>query len=171
MGCTSDLVREYSITYAEMGFKVFPVQRVPEETPEGTKWRKKPATRHGHKDASNDPSQVARMFRGQSYEYIGMTHDRFLVIDVDTKDGQPGAETFETIRHRLPAPLAKVTTASGGWHWYYPLPAAGDLPHKRDTKSLPGVDILLGPGGWCVVPPSKGYAFIEGDMTTIAEGL
>lgn len=152
-----------AVHYAELGFSVFPAKHVPGG-------RKQPLTKHSHLDASADPEVVERMFARTQADIIGMVHDRFLVIDVDVKHGKPGPANFETFRHRLPRPIAQVTTSSGGWHWYFDNPRDPKL-HNRDTDYLPGVDILAGPKGWIGVPPSVGYEFITGSMEAVYEAL
>ena len=170
-----------AVQYAQWGFKVFPARVMPVFIK--GKWHKAktPHTFHGHKQASSDPDEVERLFTGkhenikpncrnETPDILGMVHDKFLVIDVDVKHNSPGLETFERIRPYLPKPLAKVQTSSGGFHWYYP-PPEDPKDHKRNTKYLPGVDVLIGPKGWIAVPPSQGYRFIEGSMEQVNEEL
>lgn len=155
-------VHEAARHYAELGFKVLPANF-------DAKGRKLPLTPHGHLDASDDPVKVGQMFAGTGADIVGVVHDRFLVIDVDVKHNAPGMESLAKIRHVLPKPLAKVRTASGGYHFYFTIPHG--LERRRRTKFLPGIDVLVGPKGWLCVPPSAGYEFLEGSMEDVAKAV
>jgi hypothetical protein len=183
----SEDLTEAAVHYAELGFFVLPARVVPVLIKGAWKKAKVPQLIHGHNQASNDPSEVERMFlgthenispkaRGYKPDILGMRHDRFLVIDVDTKHNKPGAENFERLRPNLPEPIATVRTSSGGWHVYYKNPRDPAL-HERKTDALIdgekfiGIDILMGRKGWVAVPPSPGYTFTMGSMEHVAESL
>lgn len=142
--------------WASHGFRVFPVGIV-----EG---RKVPLTPNGFKDATTDVDQIASWFK-PDVSFIGVVHDRVLILDFD---GEEGWDTYEYNLYRLPEPLAKVRTYSGGLHLYYP---PDPTVTKRQIRALPAMDILAGDGGYFIAPPSQGYQWINGSIAEVADGL
>ena len=145
-------ITEVAIRYAEMGLRVFPVGP-----------SKVPMVAGGFKAGTSDPVRAKQMFIGRDAPMIGIVHDRFMIFDFD---GEEGRQTYREHGYRFPEPLATVETRSGGLHMYYDNPPG---QRKRRIRHLPGLDILMGDGGYVIVPPSVGYRFISGSMKSVME--
>lgn len=127
-----------ALRYASWDWPVFPLK------PLG----KQPATRNGFKDASTDPGQIRAWWTKQPDANIGLpTGHRFDVIDIDVPAGVISHDTLLT-DNLLPDVHGRVTTASGGVHYY--IEPTGD---GNRAGLLPGVD-YRGAGGYVVAPPS-----------------
>lgn len=125
--------------YASWGWPVFPLR------PGG----KAPLTRHGFKDASTDPAQVAAWWKDNPTANIGLpTGGRFDVVDVDTPIGMTRSWAGLRDSAAMPDVHGVVTTASGGLHAYITPTGGGNLAGLR-----PGID-YRGVGGYVVAPPS-----------------
>lgn len=136
-----------AVTYAKSGFAVFPCW-------EGAK---EPATRHGFKDASNDPDVIARVWADNPTCNIGIATGEksggVFVIDVDTHNGIDGAAylaDWERAHGKFPE-TACATTGSGGVHYFFRAPAGVSV--RNATHVIDGVDVR-GDGGYIVAPPS-----------------
>jgi hypothetical protein len=130
-----------ALAYAAKGYHVFPC------------WQgsKKPATRHGYKDASCDPDVVKKLFdRSNLNVAIATGASRLVVIDVD---GEVGVRSMEALRLEGPFPETyTVKTRSGGKHYYFTAPAGVNI--SNSTCGLaPGIDVRAD-GGHVVAPPS-----------------
>lgn len=145
-----ELTLAHAVEYAKMGLRVFPVGP-----------SKRPMTANGFHAGTTDVTRIQQMWRGQDVPMIGVVHDRFTVLDFD---GEPGRQSYREYGYLFPEPLAMVETRSGGLHMYYMNPPG---PLKRNIKTRPGLDILQGDGGYVIVPPSRGYTFLKGDMETV----
>lgn len=136
-----------AVEYAARGWHVHPVQA----------GRKEPATRHGFKDATNDPERVARWWTHHPADNIGIAcgPSRLLVVDVDDLTA---LDRLEARGLRLPDTLTQITPR-GGLHFIYRAPEweltnkAGNLPGVGD---LPGVDIR-GTNGYILAAPSESW--------------
>lgn len=79
------------------------------------------------------------------------------VVDIDIKNGAPGAESWATFCDDHPEVreaaerTVSVATPSGGWHFYFGVPEGWECP--RNGNPWPGVDIR-GEGGYVLAPPS-----------------
>jgi replicative DNA helicase len=107
------------------------------------------------------------------------------VIDVDTKYCLKGTlwnDLKKLIEDKLPEvykSLVIATTVNGGYHLYYRCDKIGgndklanryttDTEKKKDKEGA--VKVLIetrGEGGYVVAPPTKGYNFIQGDLSNI----
>lgn len=137
---------------AQSGLPVFPCDE-----------RKRPITRHGFKDASRDQQAVHRLFRAPAAKLIGVptgTASGTVVVDVDVKNGAPGAAWMREHQDALPVTRTH-RTPSGGQHLVYRYPQ-GQLD-IRSTASLvaPGVDIRAN-GGYACWPTCGGYMVLNG---------
>lgn len=144
---------DYTKIYTSNGFKIFPVVYKD----------KRPATKNGFKDASNDILKVNELFAFNRCNVGVVTgvENNIAVIDVDPKNG--GIESFEKLKREfnLPTDTLTVETGSGGLHLYYKIYG----PTKSRINILPGIDIKAD-GGYIVAPPSvhpcgKEYKFIS----------
>jgi hypothetical protein len=126
--------------YCKKGFAVFPC--LPKT--------KKPATKHGFLDASNDLEQVERWWR-QNPQYniaIPMGHG-VATLDVDLPHGPASLADLQEENGSLPHTLAQQT-GGGGSQYIFTVPG----PVKNSTSAL-GRDLdVRGDGGYIVVPPS-----------------
>ena len=122
--------------------------------------QKRPLTPHGFKDASADPDIIRRMFSNSAAVMIGMPTGeatRYVVVDVDVKDGAQGAAWLDANSHRMPQ-TRTIRTGSGGLHLYFIWP--GYKIRNSASKIAPGIDVR-GDGGYVIVPPSIGYAIAD----------
>ena len=77
---------------------------------------------------------------------------RLMVVDVDTKGGKKGAESYEKLRAAFPdLPRPHVRTPSGGHHTYLVLKTAVKMP--LNSKDYPDIDFLSG-NRYAVIPGS-----------------
>lgn len=78
----------------------------------------------------------------------------YVVVDVDVKDGAPGAQTWRQVTAGRSVPdTLTMTTGSGGWHFWFRLPYEGKLrgnlvhstsgidlqPHNKQVVAAPSV--------------------------------
>ena len=124
------------------GLRVFPV-RVRD---------KRPATAHGFQDATTDPSKLSSWWSTAPYNIGIATGGGLVVLDVDTGNGKPGAETLAALeRENGPLPTTwTATTGSGGKHFYF---SCTDPALTVGVGFAPGLD-YRGAGGYTVAPPS-----------------
>lgn len=134
--------------YAGLGWPVFPLLAYGEVNP----WTgevsdgKKPAVRHGFKDATTDVGVIGHWWSDAPLRNIGIaTGVRFDVIDVDVPEGLP---TLERLKAQECDVHGWVDTASGGVHLY-----VTPTGHTNKGRWMPGVD-YRGEGGYVVAPPS-----------------
>lgn len=117
---------------------------------------KRPLTRHGFHDATNDPDQAEAWWRKNPNANIGVptgAASGVVVVDVDVHDSVNGFVSFDRV-HRaglVSGWQVLVTTPSGGMHAYYP--ATPDLEQPSWQAARAGID-FRGDGGYIVVPPS-----------------
>lgn len=80
----------------------------------------------------------------------------FAVIDIDTKHGGKGVESWATVNERFgPLPLTvEAVTASGGGLLIYRLPTGADLDFQKAMLGLPDLEFRVGAVN-CVLPPSR----------------
>src|SRR5829696_2401643 len=113
--------------YARAGIPVLPLK------PGG----KEPATSQGIDDATTDTRQVQRYWREHPTANVGLrTGVLFDLLDVDTKDGRPGYESFARLQQaRLTeGGWAAAVTPSGGRHVLFA--PSGDGNHVNKTTGL-----------------------------------
>ena len=139
-----DAVCDQALDYARRGWPVFPCR------PGG----KEPATPHGFKDATTDPSRIRSWWHRQPDANLAIATgwpgpD---VLDVDRRD--PDGDGFDAYRRLAAAGLlrgvtAMVSTPGGGLHAYFAGTGqpSGRLPgHCLDFKAA---------GGYVLAPPSQ----------------
>lgn len=103
---------------------------------------------------------------------IPCRQNNLIVIDVDVKseqhkhDGRDWWANFCSHNH-IPQTYT-VQTASGGYHFYFALPAGLNPDGFRPPAALaPGVDVKF--NGWVGAPPTPGYKVLWGDITKVHE--
>jgi hypothetical protein len=148
---------EAALAYVSWGWPVFPLLPTGEANPRTGEISdgKKPATRHGLKDATTDRDTIAAWWDAHPQHNIGLpTGGLFDVVDIDPRHG--GMESYRAVVARenekgeglIPDIHAKVGTGNGGWHLYVKPLGGGNT-----VNLLPGIDIR-GLGGYVVGPPS-----------------
>lgn len=118
---------------------------------------KSPRTPRGFHDGTTDIGVI----EGWDWEDGGIglvIPDRVFVVDIDPRNG--GHATLEMLvdaHESLPA-TRRVSTRSGGAHFYF------SLPDDRELRGSlgPGVDIKKPGRGYVLVPPSPGYTYLRG---------
>lgn len=129
-----------ALVYArDFGWPVFPLK--PHD--------KRPATKHGFKDATTDLERIQRYWAAHPQANIGIpTGIAFDVIDIDTPDGPQSLIEIDKAG-AIPPVHGRVVTASGGLHLFVEAaPGRGNA-----TRIKPGID-YRGTGGYVVAPPS-----------------
>jgi len=117
---------------------------------------KRPLTRHGFHDATNDPDQAEAWWRKYPNANIGVPTggaSGVVVVDVDVHGPVDGFASFDRV-HRtglVSGWQVLVTTPSGGMHAYYR--ATPDLEQPSWQAARAGID-FRGDGGYVIVPPS-----------------
>lgn len=167
---------DYALAYAAIGWPVFPVNWVDQETNAATgeivsrcscgdaacdRIGKHPRTDHGLKDATTSPESIAAWWGRWPVANIAVaTGTPCWVLDIDCKNGKRGdlvLEALERERGMLPATL-QARSQSGGRHYFF----RGQAGVANSTDRLgPGVDVR-GAGGYIIVEPSRisgTYAF------------
>lgn len=124
-----------------------------------------PVTRHGVKDASADPAQVAEWWaNGANWNIGARVPGHLVVLDIDPRNGGSlealaaanGGELSDTL-------AAWSGRGDGGQHRYYRHPGG-----RLTQRNLPpGTDVKT-ESGYCVLPPSihpdTGHPYRWGDM-------
>jgi putative DNA primase/helicase len=131
------------------GFYLLPL-KVP--SPGDSRSGKKPACRHGVKDATNNFKKFKRLVKSLPEFNITLATggtSRIVVVDIDPRNG--GDATFKALEQEH-GPLPKtvtVKTGGGGLHLYFKEPKK----RLRSTVIGEGVDFVA-EGKYIVVPPS-----------------
>jgi len=120
---------------------------------------KRPLVPHGFKSASSDPAVIARWER----EYPGCLWGAPVpagvhVVDVDVHHG--GDESLARIEAEHGAlPATRTTrTRSGGRHLWF----ATDVELRQTAGVLgAGLDTRASGKGYCIIPPSEGYSWLD----------
>lgn len=125
---------------------------------------KHPLTRHGLRDASNDPAQIEKWWQQFPRANIGLCTGTIsgglVVIDFDPRHG--GSEDGLNLPESL-----KVITGNGHHRWF----TSGDQVRNSASKLGQGIDVR-GTGGYVVAPPSKhvsGRTYTFDNQLAIAE--
>lgn len=146
---------DHALRFASRGWHVLPC--VPGE--------KVPLTPHGYKDATTDSAQIAAWWTlwPDANVAIACGPSGLVIIDVDTKNGAGGLESWADLRGELGGAIEDTVVAetpSGGLHYYYL--AGGQTIGPSVGKLAPGLDVRAGPS-YVVAPPScmpqGGYAW------------
>jgi hypothetical protein len=135
-----------ALALAELGFFVFRLKRNG-KTPFATGWQQ---------EATRDPDKITELFNNHDFNIGCLTENygdnqALVVVDVDTKPGKQGANTFsdlEAFGNDFPQTW-EATTASGGRHLFYtyPMPLSGGankLGLHIDIKSYGGYVVGVG---------------------------
>lgn len=137
-----------AVAYAKMGFAVFPCMDNGKE----------PATKHGFKDATNDPDVIGRVWADYPECNVGIATGApsggVFVVDVDNHGGIDGASFLVDWQreHGTFPETACATTGGGGEHLFFRAPAGVSV--RSATHVIDGVDVR-GDGGYVIAPPSR----------------
>jgi hypothetical protein len=104
--------------YAKRGWSVLPCRARD----------KRPATRHGVKDATTDKARIVSAWSGNGEANVAIATGAasgLIVLDVDPRNGgDPGLAELQRVHGPLPETL-RVRTGGGGWHFYFTAPPGG----------------------------------------------
>lgn len=137
-----------ALKYAERGIPVLPVDV--NKRPIGL------LAPHGSTDASTNARALRNWWTLKPDALVAVATGKrsgLVVIDVDPRHG--GADGIEDATSRLGQlpPTVRVTTPSGGWHYWLRHPEGEEVRNSAGTLA-PGVDVR-GAGGFVVAPPSR----------------
>lgn len=142
----SPIFAEFGPKYAAKGLHVFPCLR----------GGKEPLTKHGFKDASIDPEQIALWCKQYPEANIGIATGAsgLVVLDVDVKDGAPGDASFADLLKEIPGlnQTLMARTWSGGRHYYYSARQSCVVASSQGSLAA-GLDVR-GNTGYVLAPPS-----------------
>jgi hypothetical protein len=158
-----------AIEYSKRNWMVFPCRECPSDVfldkngKEKQLREKTPYTKNGFKDASLEESVITAWWEKYPHALIGIAcgPSNLFVLDIDTKHGKNGIDTFMGLGIDDSGALHSITP-SGGLHIVFS--GVG----KTTTSCLTGLD-TRGEGGYFIVPPSKVLAgettgsYIEAD--------
>ena len=178
---------EAALSYAEKGFKVFPLHWIENGKcscdKKCTSPGKHPLTKNGLKDATDDRKQIAKWFDNTPQANIGIRTGKesgIFVIDLDIKPGIDGLKAFDAIikKHGKLPKTAGQKTGSGGVHFIFRYP---DFEVRNSTDLIvdgvkqKGIDIR-GQEGYIVGAPSNHksggvYEFTDNPIADAPEWL
>lgn len=103
---------EGALNCAELGWKIFPLQN-------GSKLPCK-----GWQEMATDDPGIIEQWHSEGTTNFGIATgpSNLTVLDIDMKNGKDGHKTLKDAQEQLgiiPEPTFKVSTPSGGEHWYY----------------------------------------------------
>lgn len=141
-------ILEAALAYAKAGYRVFPCN--PKKRPLIDEWPTAASTSSlGIRGWwSTWPDALIAIPTG---EVSGL-----VVLDIDVKHDN-GFESVERLGLVIPDDAPRVTTPSGGEHYYFKLPQ-GISVRNSAGRIGPGIDVR-GEGGFIIAPPSKGYQY------------
>lgn len=129
-----------ALWYASQGIAVFPC------VPGG----KRPATKHGFKDASTDADQIRAWWKVNTAYNIGLpTGQRFDVVDLDGPEGLIAYGNMLDSGQAI-APVAVALTPRGRHYYVHPTGAG----NGTNVGGMSKVD-YRGAGGYVIAPPSR----------------
>lgn len=138
-----------ALRLATLGYSVFPCRP-------GTK---KPATKHGFKDATRDPDAIRRWWNATPEANVAIATEGLLVLDLD---GPDNAYLSEVGRLESLEQFPQSETPRGGRHFFMAQPAGGSVRISAGFLA-PKVDVRAD-GGYVVVAPSlvgdRGYRWL-----------
>ena len=162
------ILLDAALTYAKLGFAVFPVHSKRENgsctcnNDECKSVGKHPRTTNGLKNATKDPSMIRfwwnNAFKDSNVAIATGRISGFFAVDVDVKhDGLKAWETFKDDYNFDDYETPVQQTPSGGKHVLYNMPVEGKVLTRTNVLAQ-GIDIR-GDGGYIVAAPSEGYSY------------
>ena len=165
-----------ALDYAADGLAVFPCHGTDDAgrcscgMPDCASPGKHPRTDHGLKDATTDEAIIRQWWTRwpEANIAINMGASGLVGIDVDTRHGNPGDDTWYATRTELGGDLEATTmteTPNKGFHVWYRADGHRIGCDLKGELIGPGVDVK-GEGGYLLVPPSRvasvEYSFVDG---------
>ena len=130
---------------AASGMRVFPQDR-----------NKRPCIKEWPERATTDAGQIkgwSKQFPTANFATATGELSGIVILDVDTKNGQPGAQSLAALEERLGAfETLRVRTPSGGSHLYFHYPEGQDVRNSQ-LQGFPGIEVK-GNGGAVTLPGS-----------------
>lgn len=162
----NNLTLEWALHYADHGYRVIPIKPA-EKRPPIAAWQD---------HATCNTGTITQWFT-QTYPDHGIGivtganqyQQRFIVLDIDTKDDNAGAKTIQHLQtlHPLLPDTVEAITGSGGRHLIYLLADHHSMPNNGSGRHLgAGVDIR-GHNAQIVVAPTR---HPNGQLYSWAEG-
>jgi hypothetical protein len=157
------MLLDAALTYADLGYPVFPCAPGTKKPMSGT---------HGRDEATTDAAQIEAWWSATPNANIGLATDGLCVVDFDPlKDGSPNpwlADQPARAAELARAPLS--LTPRGGKHFIFRQPQGVAL---RNTASKLAAQIdTRANGGYIVAPPSvvdgKSYRWAEGGSLDVS---
>jgi hypothetical protein len=134
-------------TYVSLGMELMLVHPLTKK-PVGNDWQNRPGITRPDDAGIKflDPAQNIGFKPGNS----------FVVIDIDTKHGGKGLDSWAKVEERFgPMPeTVEAITASGGGLRIYRVPADAGLQFQKKMLGLPDLEFRIGTVN-CILPPSK----------------
>lgn len=132
-----------AIEFSKRGWHVFPLYSR----------TKKPATKNGLKDASNDEQKIIQLWQGKTHLNLAIRTGEcsgFFVVDLD---GEEGIANFNTLVDSMNGIPDTLTVKTGkGFHLYFNYPQGLDI--RNSTSKICNKVDVRGNGGYVVAPPS-----------------
>ena len=129
---------------------------------------KRPATPHGHLDATTDRETIRRMWAGRDWNIGSPVPASLIVFDIDPRNRGSVAELEQLAGVALPPTLEVVSgRGDGGRHLYFKRPFAN--PYRGNIP--PGIDVKV--NGYMVMPPSvhpetrQPYTWVHRDVARL----
>jgi hypothetical protein len=163
-----------ALHYASLGWQVIPLHAPTQNgcrcrATDCTRVGKHPRTRHGSKDASNDPDQIRRWFRDWPDANVGIAtgaESGLVVLDVDDAGECRGSDTLAGLLQTHNDSVSTMIVSTGnGRHIYYRHPG-GTLKNSAGQLGV-GLDVRAD-GGYVVAAPSR---HMNGRTYTIEQDL
>jgi putative DNA primase/helicase len=164
MSGETSLLLEAALNYARRGWAVFPCHSTDAGgncscgKPGCASAGKHPRTAHGLKDATTDEATIREWWAASpdANVAINMGASGLVGIDIDTKHGQPGDETWHAVKAELGVieDTVIVETPNKGLHLWYRTTSNRIGCDTNGELIGSGVDVK-GEGGYLLVPPSS----------------
>lgn len=142
---TRELLLE-ALSYANKGFKVFPLTPFSKIPLKGTQ---------GSKEATQDETTIKKWWTANPDANIGLVTSNFFVLDVDVSEEADGFKSLEVLKDNLGdlPDTYSVNTVNNGLHLYFRKPKLIELPQKIGL--VKGIDIKAHNNNYVVAPGSK----------------
>lgn len=143
-------MKKFLSIFSRAGMELFPLAAGSKEP--ACMWRT---------EATSDIGRLRQLFSGTNATGYGIATGKrsgIVVIDVDTKDGKPGVDEWDSLcsEHDYTPDTLTVVTASGGFHYYYTYPELLDgLSIRSSAGTLASAIDVRANGGYVVGPGSK----------------
>lgn len=154
----SDKFINNSVLYAKQEFKIFPCQQ-----------DKKPLTRNGFKDATDDVAIVAQWAKSYPEALIGLScqHNNLVVLDFDNardESGRTWKNAKEEFEKLFGVDLSNhpyvVQTQRGGRHYYFKSPEEIEIVSASKWRGISNMDVKA-IGGYVIAADGVTYKLLN----------